>query len=166
MLIQVIIALCSFVAGLCTALYAVRLESQKSKAEADLLISDVVYTLENILHHYRQNYRFHDVQYKLADLQQNTWHNKFLLEKFFLMAGLYEINSAGRVHVRNNVTASAIERFLTEVKRGEFNKLLQIVSNTPSDMFYSHTYHHEDKKSTGLIPSSNLDAQLPENKLL
>lgn len=82
MFTEMISAFCGFVAGLGAALYAVRLENKKSKAEADLLTADVIYSLENILHHYRQNYRFHNIHYKLADLQQNTWHNKFLMENF------------------------------------------------------------------------------------
>ena len=164
MFTEMISAFCGFAAGLGAALYAVRLENRKNKAEADLLIADVIYSLENILRHYRQNYRFHNIHYKLADLQQNTWHNKFLMEKFFLMTGLYEIDTLGRVRVRGNVDAPAVERFLAEVKRGEFNKLLQIVANIPSGTFYAHAYNR--KKNTEVTVDGSLPPEMPQSKLL
>lgn len=163
MLIGMITGLGGFTFGLIIALYFARMENRKNKIQADFLMRDIKHSLENMLHHYRQNYRFHDINYKVADLEQGTWHNKFLIEKFFLVTGLYEIDSAGHVRVRSNVDAALLERFLAEVQSGEFDKLLEIIADIPSGAFYSYSYH---KKSGLLDAEDNVAANMPKNNLL
>lgn len=140
MLIGIFFCICGFVIGIGAAFYVLRMNRRKNKAQVDFLTNDIVRNLENILHDYRNNYHFQRIVYKPSDLmKRDVWHNKFLIEKFFLITGLYETDRSGRISIRSNADANLIKRFLAEVQNGDFNKLLEIVADIPAGAFYLNT---------------------------
>lgn len=140
MLRELMIALMGVITGLCLTLIMQGTQKTGRRLNVSILRNDIIQYVEDILHHYQQSYGYHNVQYKLAEVKQDVWHHKFLMEKFFLMTGFYGVDESGRVRIRSTLEVRTIEQFLTEVKQGEFDGLISMLENVPAGNFYTHKY--------------------------
>lgn len=147
---ELITGIIFFLLGACTVFFISRLKTSSKLMEIEVLRAEIIQTLEEILRYSRQHNLHYGVNYQLSDTIQNAWHNKFLVEKFFLMSGFYEVGPNGEVRIRSALQRENIEHFLKEVRNGEFNNLVSLMDELPGENFYVHRFYQEEEQDEAI----------------